>query len=133
MFKRACEVTFMSVVALGAIAACSSQEAGVPSRGATSDTTASVPTVCLDALDHADAMGRLAGEAMEIAGDGMSAMVELTEAVARDDLEAATAAIGTLNERTTDLYEKAPQIKEAVDSYMLTSQQCRELSTQGAA
>ena len=131
MFKRACEVTFMSVVALGAIAACSSQEAGVPSRGATSD--ASVPTVCLDALDYADAMGRLAGEAMEIAGDGMSAMVELTEAVARDDLEAATAAVGTLNERTTDLYEKAPQIKEAVDSYMLASQQCRELSAQGAA
>src|SRR5690554_64299 len=131
MFKRACEVTFMSVVALGAIAACSSQEAGVPSRGATSD--ASVPTVCLDALDYADAMGRLAGEAMEIAGDGMSAMVELTEAVARDDLEAATAAVGTLNERTTDLYEKAPQIKEAVDSYMLASQQCRELNAQGAS
>ena len=133
MFKRACEVTFMSVVALGAIAACSSQEAGVPSPGDTSSAAPSVPTVCLDALDYADAMGRLAGEAMEIVGDGMLAMGELTEAVERDDLEAAITASGTVNERTADLWEKAPQIKEAVDSYLLTSQQCRELSTQGAA
>lgn len=70
---------------------------------------------------------------MEIVGDGMLAMGELTEAVERDDLEAAITASGTVNERTADLYEKAPQIKEAVDSYLLASQQCRELSTQGAA
>ena len=123
----------MSVVALGAIAACSSQEDGAPSPGATSSAAPSVPTVCLDALDYADAMGRLAGESMEIVGDGMLAMGELTDAVERDDLEAAIIASGTVNERTADLYEKAPQIKEAVDSYLLASQQCRELSAQGAA
>lgn len=133
MFKRACEVTFMSVVALGAIAACSSQEAGVPSRGATSDATASVPTVCLDALDYADAMGRLAGETFEIVGEGMIAIGELDEAIQRYDLDAAISASGTINERTAALYEKAPQLEEAADKYVRASQQCRELSTQGAA
>src|SRR5690606_41313142 len=98
-FKRAAKVTFMSVAALGAIAACSSQEAGVPSRGATSDATPSVPTVCLDALEYADAMGRLAGEAMEIVGDGMLAIGELTEAVKRDDLEAAIIGSGMVDRK----------------------------------
>ena len=133
MFKRACEVTFMSVVALGAIAACSSQEAGVPSHGGTSSATPSVPTVCLDALDYADAMGRLAGEAFEIVGGGMIAMGELDEAIMRSDLDAAIAASGTVSERTADLYEKAPQVKEAADNYLLASSQCRELSARGAA
>ena len=131
MFKRACEVTFMSVVALGAIAACSSQEAGVPSRGATSD--ASVPTVCLDALDYADAMGLLAGETFEIVVEGMIAVGELDEAIQRYDLDAAISASGTINERTAALYEKAPQLEEAADKYVRASQQCRELSTWEAA
>lgn len=130
MFKRACEVTFMSVVALGAIAACSSQEDGTPSHGGTSDAAPSVPTVCLNALDYADAMGRLAGESLEVVGDGMLAMGELTEAVERDDLEAAIVASGTVNERTADLWEKVPQVKEAVDRYMIASSQCRELAAQ---